>query len=277
MPLPTLPLELVQVILDNIHDEKDLCAVSLTCHGLYGLATPLLYSNITISKWHNADSQFFRFAETMLNKPHLASFVKSFSGPLKSPSSLSDAFYPLQGWLQHIVNLKTLRTTLPPTFYQYLFPDCPFLLESLHIGFYGGTEVIENFLVRQSDLFSLSIARFRPVGSRPLSPLACPNLKVLSGNIYAAKTFFPGRRVLRFVWNYQYGESVNVPPTLLSDISEELNNLRSLSYKIADPAYPTHSMFKGALNPPSAFLRSLRFLEVQFMLPEVRISCYPTR
>ncbi|KDR74618.1 hypothetical protein GALMADRAFT_157280 [Galerina marginata CBS 339.88] len=266
MPLLTLPLELVHITLNNIRDHaNDLCALSLTCRALHDLASPLLYSNVDISKSNTARaSRFFCFAETMQDNPHLAGLVKAYSGPLY-PDSILHTFKPFTRWFQHIVNLKNLSTILPPNRHDVILPECPFRLESLRLDCPFSTFTIESFLKSQPDLISLSISDFRPVGSLVVSPLACPKITALRGNIYTAVIFFPGRHVVRFEWDYGYQESIIIPAELLTKISEQLGKLRSLSYRKASIGLSTHSMFEGPLNRPSVYLQSLRFLEIQVM------------
>ncbi|KDR74611.1 hypothetical protein GALMADRAFT_558636 [Galerina marginata CBS 339.88] len=277
MPQPELPPEIIQIILDNLRlanmantlDKKALCAVSLACRNLYNLATPLIYSEVTLSNYDSVDHTFFSFVETMLNNPYLASLLKSYNGTLYPHSSLETSlrFEPLKGWLQNIVNVKTMHINVAHDLTKIPFPRCPFRLESLKIIFYKGNELgIEPFLENQPNLSSLYIGLFKTTVMRPLSPLACPNLKVLAGTSFAAEWILPGRKVVRFKWAYQWDwerhHPIHLPANSFSEISEELNNLRSLSYIVADVKMFPSSMFK-VINPANAYLRSLRFLEIE--------------
>ncbi|KDR74612.1 hypothetical protein GALMADRAFT_140977 [Galerina marginata CBS 339.88] len=279
MPQPELPPEIIQIILDNFKltnklDMRDLCAVSLTCRNLYNLVTPLIYSEVTLSNYDSVDHKFFSFVETMLNNPHLASLLKSYSGTLYPDSSAESSlrFEPLKGWLQNIVNVKTMHLNVAHDLAEIPFPKCPFRLESLDVALFQGNELdIEPFLEDQPDLSSLHFYHFQTTAMRPLSLIACPNLKALTGNSFAAKYILPGRKVVRFEWEYEWDWEAKKPVHLsansFSEISEELNNLRSLSYNMAGVKLFPQSMFK-VINPANAYLRSLRFLEIEAMLPE---------
>ncbi|KDR74614.1 hypothetical protein GALMADRAFT_157277 [Galerina marginata CBS 339.88] len=279
MPQPELPPEIIQVILDNLRpanklDMKALCAVSLACRNLYNLVTPLIYSEVTLSNYDSVDDKFFSFVETMLNNPYLASLLKSYNGTLYPDSSPESSlrFEPLKGWLQNIVNVKTLHLNVAHDLAETPFPKCPFRLSSLNVTFFQGNELdIEPFLEDQPDLSFLNFYHFQTAVMRPLSPIACPNLKVLTGNSFAAKYILPGRKVVRFEWEYEWDwkgkKPIHLSANSFSEISEELNNLRSLSYSMAEVKLFPHSMFK-VINPANAYLRSLRFLEIEAMLPE---------
>ncbi|KDR74622.1 hypothetical protein GALMADRAFT_140987 [Galerina marginata CBS 339.88] len=257
MSLLNLPPELIYAILDNIReDRKLLCAVAHTCHALHDHVSPLLYSSVRIRDYVHLLS----FAKTMLNNPNLARLVNSFIGPLL-PSRF--AFQPVQGWLQNIVNLKSLHVMIANHASESPFPQVSFRLTSFEVSCYYGLAPIESFLESQQDLVFFSPNAFRYLERRPLSPQACQKLKVLRGNIYAARAILPGRRVARFEWIYPQDEPVQVVAGLLSDISEQLNNLRSLSYRAAGASTGIHSLY--AL--PS-YLQNLRFLEIQTMHPD---------
>ncbi|KDR74615.1 hypothetical protein GALMADRAFT_558660 [Galerina marginata CBS 339.88] len=240
MPQLELPPEFIQSILDNLVNERNknvLCAVSLACRNLHNLATPLIYSNVTISMFDPVNYKFFSFIKTMLNNPHLASLLKSYNGILYPNSSSSRAFEPLKGWLQNIINVKTMTLCVKHNLVENPFPKCPLRLQSLEVAVFEGNELdIEPFLEDQPDLSYLAFYRFRNVVMRPLSPIACPNLKVLFGNSFTAKSVLPGHKVVRFEWEYDWDWEedmpIHLPANLFNDISEELNNLRSLTTSV---------------------------------------------
>ncbi|KDR74616.1 hypothetical protein GALMADRAFT_140982 [Galerina marginata CBS 339.88] len=272
MPQPELPPELIHRILDNLANERNkkaLCAVSLACHNLHNIATPLIYSDAAFLNPLSVDNNFFNFVETMLNNPHLASLLKSYAGDLY-PKSSSLRFEPLKGWLQNIVNVKSMCLFVTHNLVKNPFPKCPFRLEFLRVAVFEGNELdIEPFLEDQPDLTSLTFNYFPTAVMRPLSPLACPNLKVLAGNSFAAKSILPGRKIVRFEWEYDWywgTGPIHLPANSFSEISEELNYIRSLSYKVEVKLFP-ESVFT-VINPAAAYLRSLRFLEIEAILPE---------
>ncbi|KDR74626.1 hypothetical protein GALMADRAFT_211648 [Galerina marginata CBS 339.88] len=259
MSLLDLPPELVQAILDHIRDDKKLLyALSITCRFLNPHANRLLYSRVRLH-YH---PDLFRFSRTMLDNPRLASSVRSFSGPLFHVR-LSEASDPLEGWLQNIVNLRYLHLT--PC------PKTQFRLESLEVCYYGARSIPSKDLMQvHPDFVNISNFIFGLLEAWPLSPLAFPGLKVLRGSIYAASAVLPGRKVIRFEWDYLFKELARVPAEVISSMSDQLDKLRSLSFW-ANDMLPIE-MF-GAL--PNISLKSLRFLEIQKMHEQVSSLANP--
>ncbi|KDR74623.1 hypothetical protein GALMADRAFT_558716 [Galerina marginata CBS 339.88] len=254
-----LPLELIFAILDDTRNDRNLLfAVSFTCQALRDLVSPLLYSNIHIQDYMNLSA----FAEKMLNNSHLASLVISFVGPI-IPTKSARVQQPPDGWLQNMVNLKSLHLTKRHDNRQP-FPKVPFRLTSLEVNCSNGLAFIESFLKDQTNLESISVGSIPDLAYKPLSPLACPNLKVLRGNINAARSILPGRRVARLDWKYTQDEPIRVSVNLLNHISDELSNLRSLSYSTESSSVGIHPLYiMSTVN-----LRSLRFLEIEIMYPQ---------
>ncbi|KDR74624.1 hypothetical protein GALMADRAFT_157285 [Galerina marginata CBS 339.88] len=261
MPLLDLPSPVIEAILDNIRGYRTLLkSVSLTCHALHEEVRPFLYSNIRIRD----NSQLFPFAEIMLNDPRLARYVTSFTGPLLPSKSIR----PLhEGWLQNIVNLKSLHIATPWTDTCEPFPKVPFRLTSLELSCPNGLAPLVSFLKGQPDLVFLSTGTIRHLGKTP-PLLAFPKLKVLCGNINAARELLPGNRVARFEWNYTQDEPVRVTVNHLNEISDQLNDLRSLTYRAHGTGVGIHPMYIQ----PTVYLRSLRFLEIQIMYPQDWVS-----
>lgn len=197
MSLPTLPVELVDNILQSV-SSTDLVALTRTCSSLSPVAQRLLYRDITVSPWsHNVS-----VIAILAKRPDLAHFVRSFSLNTTALSPLFPAFYHLLAQalssMTEVTSMHLLvdsstswilgEASQKATFHRLQQFTCSFPLDS-HVA---------TFLDRTSALLELEVdsMSYDPsAAASALSPSAMPHLSQFIGSVRAAKAIVPGRPV----------------------------------------------------------------------------------
>ncbi|KAF8968559.1 hypothetical protein BDZ97DRAFT_2072918, partial [Flammula alnicola] len=250
-PASLLPPELIRPILQYIEDWQTLLSLSLSCALLRSEAEVILYRSFT----EQNETRQIQFLATIVGNPRLAALVQIYA-------VRTNAIYPKKVFLGLIgdalpvmVNLKDLALFIKGQDAGAIpFQECTFQLDTMcwverdkHVDEYP----FINWLETQHSLRELKWLRRLRRGL--LSPLACPNLKILRGNQSAIYGLLPGRNITRLHWMSIMGRGPD-SPLEIKEISSELNQLRSLSiqnyFELAD--------YKLVINN----LRSLEFLEL---------------
>ncbi|KAF8968552.1 hypothetical protein BDZ97DRAFT_356749 [Flammula alnicola] len=257
-PASLLPPELIRPILEHIEDWQTLRSLSLSCSLLRSEAEVILYRSFTEQ---NADRQI-QFLAALVGNPRLAALVQIYAvrnNAIQREKVLLDL---IRDALPIMVNLKDLALFIKGQDAGAIpFQECTFQLDTMcwveqdgHVDEYP----FINWLEMQHSLRELKWLRKMRRGL--LSPLACPNLKILRGNQSAIYGVLPGRNITRLHWMSIMGLGLD-SPLKIEEISSELNQLRSLSiqnyFELAD--------YKLVINN----LHSLEFLEL-FEYPDTQ-------
>lgn len=195
MSLPTLPVELIDCIIQNI-SRTDLVAVSQTSASLCPVAQRLLYRHICISPW----SRSINAVATLAHRPDLAHCVRSFSITTSTFPPLFPAFYRLLAnalsGMTEIVSLNLLidsnaswvleKIGRNVTYHRLQQFTCAFPLDSTVMEFLGSTPAL-----LQLEVDSIPCTPSFPIP--PFPATAIPHLVQFIGSARAARVIVPGR------------------------------------------------------------------------------------
>lgn len=188
MSLPTLPVELIDNIIQNVFP-TDLVAISRTCSALCPVALRFLYRHISVSHW----SCNINVVATLAERPDLAHCVRSFS----ITTSAFSHYHLLANALSSMTEIVSLNLLIDSsaswvlknnvTYHQLQQFTCTFPLDSIVAEFLGNTPAL---LQLQID----SIPCMPHVLSS-LPTTAIPHLVHFIGSAHAARAIVPGRPV----------------------------------------------------------------------------------
>ncbi|KAF7985216.1 hypothetical protein HWV62_7848 [Athelia sp. TMB] len=196
MSLPTLPVELIDNILQNVQ-APDLAALALTCISLSPVAQRLLYRDITVSAWsHNT-----KVVATLAKRPDLAIFVRSFSITTTTQPLVFAAFHRLLATaLSSMTELTALSLNLADSSTSWILEKAAqFSYNRLHqfTASFPLDQNVVNFLEKTPNLIELEVDSIRcPEPASPVATLlstTIPHLAQFVGSVRAAKMIVPGR------------------------------------------------------------------------------------
>jgi hypothetical protein len=198
MTLPTLPVELVDHIIQNVLP-ADLVALCRTSSSLGPVAQRLLYRRISISFW----SRNINVVATLAKRPDLAHCVRSFSITTLAFPPLFPAFYRLLATalsgMTEVTSLNLLidssaswvlkhATERNGTYYRLQQFTCAFSLDHIVAEFLDNTPAL-----LQLEVDSVPSLPPSPILSLPST--AIPHLVQFVGSARAARAIVPGRPV----------------------------------------------------------------------------------
>ncbi|KAK0194972.1 hypothetical protein F5146DRAFT_1132398 [Armillaria mellea] len=106
----SLPWELVDAIIDDIHSTRDLKAFSLTCHTFYLPTRRILFRQFKLTQSQLQSDMVLRFHELCVVSPHIPPLVQTLDiGKLSSGSTFLAAFDIISWVLQFMVNVEVIK------------------------------------------------------------------------------------------------------------------------------------------------------------------------
>ncbi|KAF9442539.1 hypothetical protein P691DRAFT_810474, partial [Macrolepiota fuliginosa MF-IS2] len=202
------PIEIYEIIISHAPDDPvTLNSLSLASVAFVPHSQRRLFGVFRTDRWRHPGQyyphpNFIKFFDTLLESPHLATYVREFVAPFVPRATQTSAD---ERWVSSMlealplmVNLKSFSTFnyiwMPELMLQALV-DCPFRLEELQWNWVVRkpeqyqTQLMSTFLSRQTEIHTLSL-KMTPIH---IPPEALPNLISLATTCENMVAILPGR------------------------------------------------------------------------------------
>ena len=259
---PILPPELVSAIIEQVVDRTTLISLCSTSKAIGIEASRWLYNNITDILGRDAD-RHYRLLKTLVAKPHLASFVHSYTmdsvalvckaveddvsfndldskKPLDTASVLWVILPHALGLMYNLEYLSFRAFAAEPAAY-WALRKASFQLKEMHWEARQEGEAMAAFLSTQHRLEILYLSDGL---SHPVDPKACLALRLLGGDSTTFGRILPGRPlVTNLDWLSSGGEYVKHPllPALLPELHRITHfSIEGFSARLRLPTFGGH-------------------------------------